>query len=139
VALLSTRFAFLDHIVLGLELAEALAACKDFLDNGPLPLLASQSRILSVGGSGDYGPCLAELRHQLLARILFKMLFSKGQDIAHSEYLQVSLELWCQVGLGEVEPIRASVGFRILSNVKVSKRLSKYQGQFVRATRVWSE
>lgn len=104
----STLLLLLDALVLVLVLVNNLST-ENFLDNGALPLLAGEAAVTAVSCTGNDSANLGELGDKVLARILLEVLFSHGDDLTHSQNLQVSLQLGGQVRTGHVKPIGASV------------------------------
>lgn len=104
----SALLLLLNAVVLVLVLVNNLGT-ENLLDDGPLPLLASQSAVTTVSSTSNDSANLAELGDKVLAGILLEVLFSHGNDLTHSQNLQVSFQLGGQIRAGHVKPIGASV------------------------------
>lgn len=108
VLLSTTGLLDLEILVLVLVLGNSLAA-KDFLDNGPLPLLAGKAVVTAVSRARNDGSHLAVLRNEVLAVVLLEVLLSESHNVTHPQDLQVSLQLWRQICLGHVIPIGSRI------------------------------
>ena len=106
--LASALLLLLDAVVLVLVLVNNLSA-ENLLNNGPLPLLAGESAVTTVSSTSNDGADLRELGHKVLASILLEVLLSHGDNLTHSQNLQISLQLGGQIRAGHVKPIGASV------------------------------
>lgn len=103
-SLLSTGLGGLDVAVLGLETFVLPLQCQDLLDKVLLAVLLGDTTTEELGGTLDDGADLRELGDLGLA-ILLLVMSLRVEHRTHPNELEISLELWGQFGLGEVEPI----------------------------------
>ena len=126
-SLLSTALLGLDFAVLLLEASGLLLAGKDFLHESALAVLVLDSGGEVLGRALDDGTDLAVLRCLHLAAVLL-VVAMRVKDVTHLQELQISLELWGEVGLGQVEPLGTSSRFLFLITKLVEVRhKSAYQ------------
>lgn len=111
--LLSARLLILQVTILLLEAASFLLSSKYLLDEGPLPLLVLDAAAVELSRTFLDGANLTVFWRLHLAALL-SVVTMWVKDITHLEELQVSFELGSEVGLGQVEPLRASCCFLFL-------------------------
>lgn len=102
--LLSARLGCLNVLVFSVEAATVLLLGNDFLEHGLLAVLVLETAAVKLGGAFNDGADLGEGRDIALGVVLFVVALGI-EDAAHLEELQVSAQLWSQVGLGHVKPL----------------------------------
>lgn len=112
VALFAAGLVGLDFVILSLEPATVLFLGQDFFDKGSLAVLVLDAGTVVFGGSFNNGTDLGIFGH-VLAVFLF-VVSVRVKDVAHLQQLEISLQLWGQISLGQVEPFVASSGLAFL-------------------------
>lgn len=116
--LLARRGLVLIFAILPLEAMGLLLASQHFLDKRPLALLVLDAAGEVFCGTLDDSSNLAVLGCLHLA-VLFLVVAVGIKHTTHLEELQVALEFWREIGLGQVEPFVAGSSFFLLYNKSV--------------------
>lgn len=122
VRLLSACLGGLDVAILSLEAAGVLLAGQDFVDKGLLAILVVESAGEVLGRTLDDGADLGVLWRSHLATILFVMSM-RIKHVTHLEQLEISLQLWSEVGAGHVVPLFTGSGFLRLEKQSESAKI----------------
>lgn len=99
----STLLLLLDLVIFALVLRRRLAG-KNLLDDCSLLLLACQAVVRAVRCTRNDGADLAELRDVVLSAVFLEELLARCYNIAHTQNLEIPLELRRKVGAWQVEP-----------------------------------
>jgi hypothetical protein len=112
-SLLPARFLVLHVAILLLEATILPFVREHLLDKRALSLLVLETAGEELGGTLNDGADLAVLGRLHFPAILLVMAM-RVKYTTHLNELQVALQLWRQVGLGQVEPFVARSGFLLL-------------------------
>lgn len=118
IGLLAARLVDLDVAVLLLEATSVFLVRKHFVDKSPLAVLVVNSGREVLGRTLDDGTNLRVLRRSHLSVVLL-VVPVRVEHITHLEKLKISLQFWCQIGAGHVEPLLS--GRRLL---RLRKKMS---------------
>jgi inosine/guanosine/xanthosine phosphorylase family protein len=110
VGLLSACLGCLDVAVLSLETAKVLLARQDFLDEGLLAIFVVESAREVLGRTFNDGADVGVLRRSHLA-VLLLVMSVRIKNVTHLQQLEISLQLWGEIGTGHVVPLFTSSGF----------------------------
>ena len=102
--LLPTRLHLLQLPVFLLESPRFHFSSQDLLHKGPLALFRGDPCAVVLGRALDYCPNLRVLRRGSFARLVL-VVAVWIKDGAGFEELEISFELWREIGAGHVEPV----------------------------------
>lgn len=118
-SLLSTAPLGLHFAILLLEATTLLFSSKDLFHESTFAILVLDSGGEVFGGTLDDGTNLAVLRCLHLAAV-FLVVTVRVKHITHLQQLQISLELWGEVGSRQVVPLGTSSRFLFLNTKLVN-------------------